>query len=168
MRKYIALLIVSVFLFNTGGYYLYFSILQYNAQQEIAQEIRKGLQEKDLTLIMLPLNHQEDISWIKHSKEFRYKGEMYDVVKIKVLNHTKMYYCLNDSKEKQLIAGFHKTHNTRKDAEKRLKRGFTYNFCFQPYSLAENTRAIVVPFATIQILYTPGAIDIHSPPPKTV
>jgi len=167
MRKYIALLIVPVFLFNIGGYYLWFSVLQHNLQQEIGQEIREGIKDKDLTLITVPLNDEAGISWIKPNKEFRYKGEMYDVVKIQVQHQKKLYYCMNDSKEKQLLADFNKTHNTKKDSEKKLKRSFTYNFYFQQVTSVKNFSAIDIPFASIHILYKPGAIDIHSPPPKS-
>ncbi len=168
MRKYITLLIVPVFLFNIGGYYLWFSVLQYNIQQEVRLEIRKGLQEKDLTLISMPADNKAGFSWIKPGKELRYKGEMYDVVKMRVQNGNKIYYCLNDSKEKQLIAGFHKTHNTKKDSEKKMKRGFNYPFYFQEYTLIKSPSASNIPFANISVSYTSGAIDIHSPPPKWV
>jgi hypothetical protein len=166
MKKLISIGIFFVFLYNMGGYYLWFSILQNTIQNEIEKEIEDGSKSEDLTLIVVPAEKDQEICWIKPKREFRYKGEMYDVVKIKNLPGKKYYYCLSDNKEKQLIAGFNKTHNTKKESEKRLKRNFSYSFYLQPFAATKNVYPIELAFSTIGDFYTSNTIDIHSPPPK--
>jgi hypothetical protein len=166
MKKLISIGILSIFLYNIGGYYLWFSILQSNIQNEIEEEIEAGSKSEDLTLIIVTAEKDQEICWIKPNREFRYKGEMYDVVKIKNLPGKRYYYCFNDKKEKQLIAGFNKTHNAKKESEKRLKRNFNYSFYLHPTIATKNEYPIELTFSTILNFYTSNTIDIHSPPPK--
>jgi predicted transcriptional regulator len=167
MRKYISIIILFIFLFNIGGYYLWFSVLQYHTQKEIEKEIEEGSKDEHITLIIVPVADEQGICWIKPNKEFRYKGELYDIVKIQHQHQKKYYYCLNDSKEKQLIADFNKTHNTKKESEKKLKRSFNYSFYLQRFSITKNVYPIDFAFAATTILYKPNTIDILSPPPKS-
>lgn len=168
MRKLISIPLVFIFLFNIGGYYLWFSVMQYGIQKEIGKEIAAGIKDEDLTLIVIPEKGESEIAWIKSEKEFRYKDEMYDVVKTKNLPGKKLYYCINDKKEKQLIAGFDKTHNNKKESEKRLKRTFNYSYYLPSLTVKKHVFQIEFTFPTINNFYTPNAIDIHSPPPKLV
>ena len=95
--------------------------MQYKIQKEVKQKIRKGLRDEDLSIIVVSVNDESEINWIKPQKEFRYKGEMYDVVNIKIENQKKYYYCIWDVKEKQLIANYNKTNNNKQNKE-RIKR----------------------------------------------
>lgn len=166
MKKLISIGILSIFLYNIGGYYLWFSILQNKIQNKIEEEIEAGLKSEDLTLIIVQAEKDQEICWIKPNREFRYKGDMYDVVKIKYVPGKKYYYCLNDKKEKQLIAGFNKTHNTKKESEKRLKRNFNYNSYIEHFTLTKRIYPIGLTFSAIENFYSSETIDINSPPPK--
>jgi hypothetical protein len=166
MKKLISIGILFIFLYNIGGYYPWFSILQNNIQNEIEEEIEEGLKSEDLTLIIVLAEKVQEISWIKPNREFQYNGDMYDVVKIKNIPGKKYYYCLNDKKEKQLIAGFNKTNNTKKESEKRLKRNFSYSFYLHPTIETKSEYPIELTFSTIFNFYASNTIDIHSPPPK--
>ena len=168
MRKYISIIVLFIFLFNIGGYYLWFSAIQYGLQKEMEKEIGEGSKDDDLTLIIVPAKGETGVVWIKPDKEFLYKGEMYDVVKIQNKDQKKYYYCLNDSKEKELIANFNKTGNHKKETEKKLKRNFNFNFDFQRFSIAKNLYPIHLTFISIQFLYKSTSADILSPPPKSV
>ena len=167
MRKYISFILILIFLFDIGGYYFWFCIWQDHLQKEIRQEIRNGLEEDDLVLITAPINGESGISWIEPNKEFRYKGEMYDVVKIIIQNQNKYYYCIKDIKEKQLIANYNKNHNSKKEDGKKIKE-FKYQYIPQQFSLTYCTYTSDLTSATIVFLYKSKIIDIHSPPPKPV
>ena len=166
MRKYISIAVLFIFLFNIGGNYLWFSAAQYGIQQEIEKEIGDGSKDEDITLIIVAEKGEPGIAWIKPDKEFRFKGEMYDVVKIQIHDQKKYYYCLNDNKEKELIANFNKTSNTKKDSEKKLKQNFNYSLYLQRYPVTVNLYSINSTFPSIPVLYKSTFVDIHSPPPR--
>jgi hypothetical protein len=122
------------FLFNIGGYYVWFNVIKNKLQKEIRQEIRQGLSEKDLTLIVVPADDESGICWIKPGKEFTYQGNMFDVVKTKINGNKKFYYCINDIKEKKLIADFSKFHGLAQKTRK-LLGNFNYVFVLKTESL---------------------------------
>jgi hypothetical protein len=167
VRKYISIALTIIVLFNLGGYYLMFCIAQYNIRKEIKKEIINGLNNKDLTLIIVPFNDESNLCWIESNKEFRYKGEMYDVVKIQNQCQKKYYYCINDRKEKQLIANYDKNHNTKKDSGKKIKNLFNFFLYQQKSVVIKYTDTSDLPFAAIKVLYKLRTITIHSPPPKS-
>ncbi len=114
MRKYISLILLITILFISNGYYLFFKYFQHSINKEIKQEIRKGINEEELSIFVIPINEVENIKWTKKDKEFIYKGLMYDVVKSKIVNNKKYYYCINDSKEEELIS-YYTRHRRRKN-----------------------------------------------------
>jgi hypothetical protein len=165
MRKYISLITVVIFLFDLGGYFLWFSACQKNLQKEIRHEIRKGLRKDDLSLIIVSGTGKPGISWIKPGKEFTYHGEMYDVVKMEVHNGMNYYYCINDIKEKQLISSYNKKNNHKREAAKKL-REFKYQYVPQKNSFIYYSHIIDFSSPTIACIYESNIIDILSPPPK--
>jgi hypothetical protein len=165
LRKYISAILIFVFLFDLGGYYLLFCIWQNNTRKEIRQEIRNGLKEDDLSLIIVSINEVSGISWIESDKEFRYQGDMYDVVKIKIHNQKKYYYCIRDINEKQLIANYNKNHSSKKETGKRIKE-FKYQYIPLKISLTDLIYPVDLTTNEIAVLYKSNIIDIHSPPPK--
>jgi hypothetical protein len=168
MKKFLSFFIVSVFLFNIGGYYLWYRLEQHCIQKEIQNKIREGMNDNAITLIILPADDETGICWIKPNKEFRYKSEMYDVIKIQSKQHKKFYYCINDTKEKHLITEFNKTHNAKKALEKKIKRIFTYNLFINCFSILKNQNSFNLTFTTINFLYNSNLVEIHSPPPKSI
>jgi hypothetical protein len=141
--------------------------MQFSIQEKIEQEIKEGIKDKELTLITIPDKGESGIVWIKQDKEFRYKGDLFDVVKIRYKDQKRLYYCLNDHKEQQLISNFNKTHNSKKESAKKLKRNFNYGFYTERFIVIKNLFPADCVFSSSTGLYTPNIIDIHSPPPKS-
>lgn len=166
MRKWILILLTSIFLFNTGGYFVWFSVLKLNIHKEIRHEIEKGLKEKELSLIIVSNSNKADICWTKPDKEFKYKGEMYDVVKVKIKNQKRYYYCINDSKENRLIAHFDKSQHAKKSIEKIVNRTHNLYFPLQ-FSLSTNRCTSDFRYLTMDVFYASTIVDTLSPPPKS-
>jgi hypothetical protein len=165
LRKYLSVIILMFFLFNIGGYYLWFSFLKFNIQKEIRREIRQGLSENDLTLITVPFNDESGICWIKPGKEFTYRGEMYDVVKIKISNDKKFFYCINDIKEKKLIADFSKANASNQKARK-LLGNFLYLYVIQPESFFHINETSNHDFCIKSFDTSSNIEEVAVPPPK--
>lgn len=155
------------FLFNIGGYYLWFSYVKNNIQKEIRREIRQGLSEKDLTLISMPVNDESGICWIKPGKEFTFNGKMYDVVKITINNNRKFYYCIDDVKEKNLIAGFSKIPESNQKARK-LLASFHYVYVIQPESFFHIIETANLNYYMKSFDTASTVKEVTIPPPKPV
>jgi len=135
-------------------------------KNEISREIRKGIKEEDLTRIVSTDKNDTSICWIKAGKEFKYLSEMYDVVKTKTFHHTKIFYCIRDSKENRLINGFSNSHKAKKEAERRLKRTFSNHFFSPLFHLSENNYATDFIFNTLNSHFETSKVITPSPPPR--
>jgi len=168
IRKHVSRIILLVILFNIGGYYIWFGVLNYNIHKEIEQTIRNGLKDEELILIEISGNHTSDIIWIEQNKEFRLNGEMYDVVRIIKKYDRISYYCINDSREEKLIANFKKAHNTKKETDKKNKTTFHLQYFPQKIVSTLFDSATEFRYPILTSMYNSNIIDIQSPPPKSV
>jgi hypothetical protein len=113
-----------------------------------------------------------DFKWI-HSHEFKYNGEMYDVVKKKEAGKQIFLYCINDTKEKELEREFeNRVHSNSKDDKQRPTTN-NYNFV----SLSEPVQSEEIGIALVYECkfnywhtdsYNSPHLEIPSPPPRIV
>jgi hypothetical protein len=166
MRKPVSILLAFIFLFNIGGHYLWFAVLQKSIKEGVEKQITKGLKEEALSIVTVPVKGETGINWIKPGKEFRYRGEMYDVVYSKIEGQDKLYFCINDNKEKQLIAAYHKANNSKKDTDKRIKSNLTDRYIPQQLLLSSTDYPTDMEYPAKNISFSSTILKIPSPPPK--
>lgn len=86
------------------GEWLVFKIIQSDIHQAIENRIAASDFEKGLVTIKIATkNIPDNFTWVE-AHEFRYKGEMYDIVKQEVRNDTTYYTCIHDVRETALYA----------------------------------------------------------------
>lgn len=174
IKKVISLLCASVILFNTAGYFVYHSLYRQSLQYEVKQQLKYSVPEADLIRIVPETDDQ--LVWVKPAKEFRYNGQMYDVVKTERVKGRKVYLCIHDFKESKLFAkldhhvqSYLANSPSHKKRNQRAFKQLNLHYC------QTNTTALVlhVPFDTIR--YTERPVQLHGvqlntlkPPPKHV
>jgi len=107
MCNAISILLLFVMLFQATGWLFIFEIQQCEIRREIKQQIKAGVPEQDLVLLKISRNLEEKSNSIFqriHEREFRYEGNMYDIIRREAHGDTTWYYCLSDEKETQLFA----------------------------------------------------------------
>ncbi len=165
--KSASLVLVLILLFNVSGYNIWFNIAQDKIQKEIKAQIKAGLRDEALTLIRMTGEIAPEINWIRANEEFTFRGEMYDVVKMEDRDGNKLIYCLNDVKEKKLIADFARKNDSNHKARK-LFSYFSYNFVVQPVTL-NNIRDISNLYFCIRVFDIKSKIkEVAVPPPKSL
>lgn len=85
---------------------LVFSLRVSAARHEIKQLIKAGVPKEDQVLLKIPLSLEQTSNSTfvrKHSREFRYKGEMYDILHKEMHGDTTWYTCIHDVKESGLF-----------------------------------------------------------------
>lgn len=99
--------LLLILLFQPLGYLVIFKIQQYQVRREIKQRLKAGVPEHKLLLLKIPraLEEQPNSSFQRiHSREFRYQGNMYDIIRQELHHDTTWYYCILDAKETGLFA----------------------------------------------------------------
>ncbi|MDX1830090.1 MAG: hypothetical protein R3342_11145 [Lutibacter sp.] len=145
---------------------MYFKYLQHNIQQEINNEIKEGLNEKDLSVVIIPLKDENKIIWTKKNKEFKYKGLMYDVVKTKIKNGNRYYYCINDVKEKQLITSFFRNNRRKNKSLLKLKKILSKKYLSNKFSKKISIKNTNIYLFENQEFYKSKILEVLSPPPE--
>ncbi|WP_147309561.1 hypothetical protein [Marixanthomonas ophiurae] len=139
------------------------------------QQIKAGVADADLTQIRITSENENQLIW-EDGEEFRYKGIMYDVVKMETVDkETTIYHCLTDTQETNLLAELQdilkknkKTKNNRKNPVK------TFFKVFNKIPPQQQKQGIVIFERNPEVIfhyvnyYNPPKLDISSPPPKTV
>ncbi len=101
-----SILFLLLLLFQSTGYFLFFKIQQHQIRHEIKHQMKAGVPETELVLLKIPLSTQENRNEFQriHSKEFRYQGKMFDVVRQENQDGTTWFYCICDEKETLLFS----------------------------------------------------------------
>ena len=168
MKQTFSILLLLIFLFTISGYYWYFSFKQHLIKEEIEREIIQGMKEEDLTELVLPDNNHNGFFWIKKNKEFMYRGDMYDVVKIFKKSQNIHYICFRDKKEEKLLDEYKKENQSRKDTEKKVKWVWGLKFFKQTSTKLHISISVNMFYPILVTNFKSHPISIPSPPPKPV
>lgn len=99
----------------------------------------EGIDKEELVLLKFTSEQQAlHLDW-KHSKEFEYAGEMYDIVEQFTKNDTTYFYCWWDKEETalnrqldNLIAGMSQSDPQQNDPQNQLSRFFKSLYWSEP------------------------------------
>jgi hypothetical protein len=166
MKKYSSLILLVIFLTVSNGYYLYFVYLQNNIHREIKNEIKNNLSEKDLSVIVISPENERKIRWLRKDKEFLFEGSFYDIVRSELKDGKRYYYCINDIREKQLIAQYVKQRRKKDKIVLKLKRIMGNKYFPGRFRFNVKFTQINKNYAEINSIYKSMIIDVSSPPPK--
>ncbi|MDP4686739.1 MAG: hypothetical protein NWS53_07555 [Salibacteraceae bacterium] len=127
------LLFAVLLLMQAQGPWLIFKVQQFAVKSEIKQQIKAGIPDHDLVRIAIAnawnTEDNDRIEW-EHSKEFRFDGEWYDVVRTEAKPDSTIYFCIHDAKESHLFARLDAmTLNALCEPDTEEKRT-TYTFVF--------------------------------------
>ncbi len=129
------------------------SYIYWNSQKAF---IRKQVKEKIITTtdmsewVLLKFSESDltsEIQW-EHSKEFKYKGEMYDIIETKILGDTTYFWCWPDHEEtsvnkklSQIVAGLLENNPYNKECKENLSNFFKSLFYNEIPEISLNTIA---------------------------
>ena len=168
MKKIISYIILLLFVFTTSGYYLLFKHIKHEIHHEVEQKIKNGIDKNELTVFIFLTDEENSIHWIKKNKEFTVNGEMYDVVEIKIKNNKKYIYCLNDIKEKQLIARFTRHNRRRNKILNIIKKVTADKYVPVQATIDQLNNETAVCFGIYNCNFKSITGDVYSPPPQKI
>lgn len=167
MKKYISLILLIITLTTGNGYYLYFTYLQHNVQQDIKSKLEGTIPNKNLSIIVITNSNNNKIFWTRKDKEFRYEGKMFDIVKVKIKNNKTYYYCLNDVNENILVANFLKNNKRINKILLKLRKILINKYLPKDTLTNKISNKTNILFCIITEHYKSKTINIISPPPQT-
>jgi hypothetical protein len=176
LKKITTILILSLFIYNTIGFLAVYPILSIYYKYLGMEQANKPSKEEMVELLIF---NKEDIQkgkidfkWI-HSREFKYNGDMYDIVKKEETDKQLIVHCINDTKEKKLEEEFEKRvhKNSSEDKQLPLSKNIINILLYEPISSDQIRNDLVyeVSFNDWRTdFYQSLLLDIPFPPPRFV
>lgn len=173
MRKIFSIVFLLVFLFNIIGYYPVFLLRQHEVKTELSQILNSQIELGVLSLLSFDQNEIQSLEWIKKN-EFRYKGEMWDIVMTEKGEDGKIYfYCFLDKKEKHLLGQLEAhvnrhiaTEGRNKDNERNLTKNITKDYLPIVNEFLSPNNPIEIKFNNFLSNYHSLVLRKQKPPPK--
>jgi len=159
--------------FSQIGYYFLYMFQQHLIKEAVKHELLAKLPESSLEIIDADA-HEKDIEWEEEDMEFYLYGQMYDVAYIKVINGKKLIYCLNDSKEDDLLKRLANTIDSGKGQSHSNKAGhqvIKFQQCdcimLSQHEIAIN-EPVSVKYIDHSVALITNVIEIFTPPPDLI
>jgi len=138
------------------GYHLVFHVQLATVKSEMKAFLRNQKDHKELTQLILSKTESHHLHW-EDENEFRYRGEMYDVIEMKSTGDTVIFHCIADEKETTLFNQYQKNN----------KRNGSSSFIFQlitaSYILPTN-HLLQQPEKAIQSHFRDQSPSLKNPP----
>ena len=103
MKTVCSIAFISLLSLHVAGYYLLFSYQKMQVRSEMKQLIKQSVPETELTRIVISGPDHKRLQW-KDRHEFRYRGFLYDIVRITEHGDTTIYDCISDTQETRLFS----------------------------------------------------------------
>ena len=163
-------------LLQAAGCLFIFKIRQYEIRREIKQRIKAGAPDQELSLIKIPktLEEKPHPAFRRIDEgEFRYDGNMYDVVRQEAHGDTTWYYCLSDEKETQLFANLDDLVKREMSRDTEQKQRLVRLLDWLGSLFFDHRREVAFAFSAEEIELTHGAFGLKTwigtpltPPPE--
>jgi hypothetical protein len=103
MKRFVIICLIALFAYLQAGYFIHSVMLRSSARREMKQALLNALPDSSLQTFSLQLIGKE-MQWEEVGKEFWYAGKLYDVVKTSVRRGKQYLHCVDDTKEKAIVA----------------------------------------------------------------
>ena len=126
VKRLLSIILLIVLAYNLCGVFVVFKYHNYVIRKEMKMKIKAGVPEEELAIILVNAENEYELHW-KHSREFKYRGVMYDVVRKERKNDNSItYYCVTDTQETQLFEDLNnivfKESNAKHNNKNNVKR----------------------------------------------
>lgn len=174
-RKFLCLLLLSCLAAPVLVVYGWLQYQQTMVRKEVKRQIIAGKDDSELVLLKFtPEESKTKLRW-KHSREFEYQGQMYDIVRTIPKKDTISYYCWWDREEsglnqqiRQLVANALEKSPSNQESKERLTQFFKSLYFFEMPSwpviapIAETNQVVF----SRQLFLPPALIPPLVPPPE--
>lgn len=119
MKSFFAYAFTLLLFLQMFGPAMVYRIQRSVIRESVKQQVVAGIDSSDLVEITIPNHRLElDLQW-EHEREFKYKGQWYDLVSSKQKENSTVFLCYSDKKETQLEEKFEEITSVEIDSTDR-------------------------------------------------
>lgn len=167
MKRFLTVFLLSSLIFPLTGSIIYFKFQSSKIKRAVKHQIIEGIDKSELVLLSFSEQERVKLNW-KHSKEFEYKNEMYDIVYTEYSNDTTHYWCWWDFKETELNKQLNKVvlHILGQNPGRKNEIDRVFLFYKTLFISIENQLNPITLVSIIKIMIDDFSINSLSYPPK--
>jgi hypothetical protein len=169
LKKAAAIIVLSIFVLSQIGHQLVFELAKWEAKNII----KKNIKTNKFQGVIESIAENASMSWEEKDQEFVLNGQMYDVVKKEVQGQKVIYYCINDSKESNLLAIYNQWIHSDKSStnhhqHSKLALKYSTLECTLTNYIEEQISAMILAskFNDQAIAFQNVHLSLDAPPPK--
>jgi len=170
VKKLLSVSLLILFLFNVVGLFAFYLVFSFSHKSDVDQAMQN---EKYIETIRIHKSELKNIVFKDKGKEFIFNGEMYDIKNKTTQGDYIVFKCINDKKEKKLLAGLFAQvdHNSNAATSSEKKQSADFYKSIKDLFLNHNTQHAAIsnlltyaPFLSSDYIYPPASMP--SPPPE--
>ncbi|HWJ30107.1 MAG TPA: hypothetical protein VNS32_26460 [Flavisolibacter sp.] len=170
MKKTFVFVLLLCLLLTVFGYQVVFQLQITEAKSEMKQHIHSALYSKVYTDLIFDQQQVSKIIWMEED-EFKWNGELYDVIGKEIIDDHLVIRCIQDNKETLLVNQYLKSCNNNNGAEhlpsasllKLISTYFLYTSIEVPPSMQHRILKIYKPYSFYILA---NILPVSTPPPK--
>jgi len=179
LKKVFAIILLVVFLFNVGGYYIVFWGISFGLDQRLNSRLDANQYDEDETVeLKIPMTLPYPIKsngFERVDGKFEHNGEFFKLVKHKLQNDTLYVVCIRDHDTRSLVSTFNTyvkntlgLTNTNKKALNFLSKLIKDYFSEDNVKVDRWSGSIAdLVFADSPDLFLQIEMPVHAPPPRS-
>lgn len=174
-RKFLSILFILFLIAPVVVTFTYLHYQKKKVKKEVKWKLIEGVDKSDLVLLKFSIEEtQTKLCW-KHSKEFEYQNQMYDIVDNKLINDSMYYWCWWDYEETELnkklknLLSYALGHDNKTNESKKQLERFYKSLYHQDYNEKKFVVNNCILLKSAYVLFC-QKIDYKplTPPPKYV
>ncbi len=172
MKKFFAILLLASFSVQVTGYHIFFHMKQAAIKKTANSRIQRAVEEGRTDHFVFTLQEAATLLQWEEDGEFRYQGEMYDLVDKKIENGKIYIRCISDKKETGLVKNYRKMTNDDFGGSSKKRTSLLLKLIATFYTPAVTTCMETRPipgeisWATYQSPLASSISEILTPPPQ--
>jgi hypothetical protein len=180
LKKAVSILLLFIFLFNVGGYYIVFWALRFQSNEALVARLDNNQYSETETVeiripVSLPYASAQQRDFERTKGRFEYKGEFYTLVKQKYQSDTLYIVCIKNHQEKELVKTMKEYSKLSNDLPGTSKKAMNVlgKLLKEYHSLSEIGQVIdqnawtrTCTYTSLVSFFNSRSEEIHSPPPK--
>ena len=168
-RKVVSLLLLFCLVTPVAATFTFLQYQKMQVKHEVKWKMIAGIDKNELVLLKFTNEEiQTELRW-EHSKEFEYKGQMYDIVETSIQEDTFYYWCWLDEEEtklnkqlKELVSNVLGNKPQRQDKKNQLAEFFKKLF---HENQKPQTSTTIIKTSIKHFLYSEYFTSIYHKPP---
>lgn len=156
-------------LYNIAGYYVVYNVLNIQVKKHVWKLQKGHIPDADLLAFSPDITADADFEWVKEH-EFRYRGNLYDIIRKTETSGCEVWHCIQDEQEQEMLSHLkqqvHQNNGHPSKNAKLLIKSIVKDYIVEIPASADVSAIPIAHFSYFVCLFVQADLKKESPPPR--